>query len=201
MFSYIKGLLTQATATYATIEAAGVGYKLFVPTNLFVNLPALGSALLLHSSFIVREQSQALYGFLTAQERDLFETLLNVSGIGPKLALSLLGHLSLDDLQQAIQQSNIALLSKVPGIGKKIAERLIIELRDKIGHLCPPDPSALSISLPKDPAAQKISDAMSALINLGYHQNLAQKAIKKALQEIPEESELAIIITSALKHF
>jgi holliday junction DNA helicase RuvA len=194
MFAYIKGILTQATACYATLEASGIGYKLLVPVNL--QLPQLGSEILLHTAFIVREQSQALYGFLSSQERDLFETLLGVTGIGPKLALSLIGHLSLSDLQQALNQANIVLLSKVPGIGKKIAERLVVELRDKLPHLFP-----VSISIPlTDPQAQKINDAMSALINLGYHQNSAQKAIKKVLQESSEEIELAILLTQALKH-
>ena len=132
MYAYIKGTLTQASASCATVEAAGVGYKLFVPANLFTKLPHLGSEVLLHTSFVVREQSQALYGFIASQERDLFETLMGVTGIGPKLALSLIGHLSLSDLQFAISQGNIAALSKVPGVGKKIAERLVVELRDKV---------------------------------------------------------------------
>lgn len=200
MFAYIKGRLSQATASYATVEAAGVGYKLFVPANLFARLPQIGSEVLLHTSFVVREQSQALYGFFNSQERDLFETLMGVTGVGPKLALSLVGHLSLTDLQHALCGANIAALSKVPGVGKKIAERLVVELRDKVPHLFPADPASLAISLPGDPHAHKIHDAMSALINLGYHQNAAQKAIKKALQETPETIELASLITYALKH-
>lgn len=200
MFAYIKGILSQSNSTYATVEAAGVGYKLYVPANLFARLPQIGSEVLLHSSFVVREQSQALYGFLTSQERDLFESLMGVTGIGPKLALSLIGHLSLSDLQHAICQGNIAALSKVPGVGKKIAERLVVELRDKVSHLFPADPSSLAIALTNDPAAHKISDAMSTLINLGYHQIAAQKAIKKALQETSEDIELASLITYALKH-
>lgn len=196
MFSYIKGVLSGATASYATVEASGVGYKLFVPANLFAHLPELGSEVLLHTSFVVREQSQALYGFMTAGERDLFETLMGVTGIGPKLALSLVGHLSLSDLQHALYQGNIHALSKVPGVGKKIAERLIVELKDK---MAPHDASSFAIALPTTLEGQKISDAMSALINLGYHQNAAQKAIKKALNETSEDIELAGLITYALK--
>lgn len=198
MFAYIKGLLNQATASYAIVEAFGVGYKLFVPANLFTRLPASGSEVLLHTSFVVREQSQALYGFLSAHERDLFETLMGVNGIGPKLALSLVGHLSLTDLQHALVHANTAALSKVPGVGKKIAERLVVELRDKVGHIVPADPSSFAISLPRE--SNKTSDAMSALVNLGYHQQAAQKAIKKALQETSEDIELASLITYALKH-
>lgn len=198
MFAYIKGILNLATASCAVVEACGVGYKLFVPASLFARLPPLGSEVLLHASFVVREQSQALYGFLTAHERDLFETLMGVNGIGPKLALSLVGHLSLSDLQHALAHGNTAALSKVPGVGKKIAERLVVELRDKVAHLVAADPSTFAIPLPTE--SNKISDAMSALVNLGYHQQSAQKAIKKALQETSEEIELASLITYALKH-
>lgn len=200
MFAYIKGTLTQSSASFATVEAAGVGYKIFVPANLFTKLPHLGSEVLLHTSFVVRELSQALYGFLSSQERDLFETLMGVTGIGPKLALSLIGHLSLSDLQIAIAQGNIAVLSKVPGVGKKIAERLIIELRDKLPHLFNEDPSSYAVALPLDPEALLIKDAMSALINLGYHQHAAQKAIKKAMQDSEELLELPRLITQALKY-
>jgi Holliday junction DNA helicase RuvA len=200
MFAYIKGLLIQSTASYATVDAAGVGYKLFVPANLFARLPPLGSEVLLHTSFVVRELSQTLYGFMTTQERDLFETLMGVTGVGPKLSLSLVGHLSLQDLQNALLQGNIYALSKVPGVGKKIAERLTLELRDKVTHIFATDPSTFAISLPIDPHMQKINDAMSALIHLGYHQNVAQKAIKKALNESSEEVELARLITDALKY-
>ncbi len=198
MYAYIKGILSYATTGYAIVEAAGVGFKLSVPANLFPHLPPLGSEILLHSSFVVREQSHALYGFLTVQERDLFETLMGVTGVGPKLALSLVGHLTLTELQNALYQGNIYALSKVPGVGKKIAERLVVELRDKVSQIFSADPSSFAIALPSDPESQKIRDAMSALINLGYHQNVAQKAIRKALDEAPETIEQ--LITHALKH-
>lgn len=195
MYSYIKGVLAHCTTNYAIIETAGVGYKIFIPANVFAHFPPLGSELLLHISFIVREQSHALYGFMTIHERDLFETLMGVTGVGPKLALSLVGHLSLTDLQQALNFGNIHALSKVPGVGKKIAERLVVELKDRN---FPQDPAHFAIPLPSS-ATQKINDAMSALINLGYHQNIAQKAIKKVMSETSEDIELASLITYALK--
>ena len=200
MIAYIKGILTQATPSFAIIEASGLGYKVFIPSSLLGKLPQIHEQVTLHTSFVIRELSQTLYGFLTTQDRDLFEALMNVTGIGPKMALSVIGHLSGPELHQAILNHDIMTLSKVPGIGKKTAERLIIEIRDKIAALLPLDPSEFTISLKSDPQAQKISDAMSALINLGYNQMAAQKAMKKTLKDLPENSELGDLITAALKN-
>ncbi len=200
MYAYVKGKLTYSTPIFAVLEAAGVGYKLFIPAHVYGRLPPLGSEVQLHTSFIVRELSQALYGFLSMQERDLFEALLGVTGIGPKLALSLIGHLSVYDLHQAISIGDIPTITKVPGIGKKTAERLFIEMRDKLPGLMPTDLSDLAVQMPSDPNARKISDAMSALINLGYNQITAQKAIKKTLSEKNETIPLAELITYALKN-
>lgn len=200
MYAYIKGQLQHADAQYAVLEAGGIGYKIFIPGNLFSKLPHMGETIILHTSFVVREQSQALYGFLTVNERDLFEILLNVSGIGPKTALSIIGHLSMSDLQSAILSGDIPTISRVPGIGKKTAERLIVEMRDKAPSLLTPDPSNLAIHSLCDPHSQQTKDALSALINLGYNQTIAQKAIKKTLSDFPEGIDLATLITTALKH-
>lgn len=200
MYAYIKGILTSAHATFAIVEAGGIGYKMFIPVNMFSRLPQCGSEVCLHTSFIVREQSQALYAFLSPQERDLFEALINVTGIGPKLALSLIGHMSLAEMQSAILGANTAALSRVPGIGKKTAERLIIELRDKAASFAPLDPVSHATNLKSDSESQKIGDAMSALIHLGYNQIAAQKAIKKSLHDLPEGIGLAELITQALKN-
>lgn len=200
MIAYIKGILIQATSSFAIIETSGLGYKVFIPSSLLGKLPQIQEQVILHTSFVIRELSQTLYGFLSSQERDLFEALMNVTGIGPKMALSVIGHLSGSELHQAILNHDIITLSKVPGIGKKTAERLIIEMRDKIAALLPLDPSEFTVSLKSDPQAQKISDAMSALINLGYNQMTAQKAMKKTLKDLPENSELGDLITAALKN-
>src|SRR5262245_6973197 len=108
MFAFIKGELIQMSATYVVIETHGIGYQICIPVNVFSQLPQLGSTLLLYTSYVVRELSQTLYGFLSIQERDLYEILMSVSGIGPKLALSLIGHLPLHELQRAISQREIA---------------------------------------------------------------------------------------------
>jgi Holliday junction DNA helicase RuvA len=199
MLTYIKGILTQSCTHHVTLETHGIGYKIHIPIHLYSGLPPLQSEMKLHTSFIIREYSQALYGFLSPNERDFFEQLLEVSGIGPKLALSLIGHLPLPDLAKAIAENNIAHLCKVPGIGKKTAERLIIELRNKIQHPTPYTSADLSLESSNDPRSQAINDAMSALINLGYNQMTAQKAIKKSMQDLSDTVTLAELITAALK--
>jgi holliday junction DNA helicase RuvA len=198
MFAFIRGILVSATPLHCIIDVSGVGYKLFTPASLLGQLPAIGTEVLLHSSFIVREQSQALYGFITSQERDLFELLLGATGVGPKMALGIIGHLSIRDLHAAIAGGNSVVLCKIPGIGKKTAERLIIEMRDKFKTIAPPDLS--SFSIPLSGHQQAISDAMSALIHLGYTQAIAQKAIQRGVDTLPENVDLATLITTALKH-
>lgn len=198
MFAYLKGILIHAAPGSVILECQGIGYKVFIPANVSSQLPQINESLTLHTSFVVRELSQTLYGFFYMQERDFFESLLGVTGIGPKLALALLGYMPLNDLQHAISSGDAAAICRVPGIGKKGTERLIMEMRDKI------DPASLSLEMSAhfvaDPHAQAVSDAMSALINLGYNHTIAQKAIKKSLKEIPEAIDLASLISSALKH-
>ncbi len=200
MFAYIRGLLTESAPGKIAIEANGIGYRVFVPVSLNAQLPSLGSELIIHVSFVVREFSQTLYGFLHQQERELFEALLNVSGIGPKIALSIISHLTVAELLQAMQNKDIQLICKVPGIGKKTAERMLIELKDKIAGAigCCPDDFAIKLP-PADPKMQTVNDAMSALINLGYTQVAAQKAVKKTMDE-HDELDLSNLIAKSLKH-
>lgn len=200
MIAYIKGTLVQSTPLFVVIEAAGIGYKIFIPTSLLSRLPQLHEQTILHTSFIIRELSHTLYGFLVTQDRDLFEALMSVTGIGPKLALSIIGHLTGHELYLAITNHDIPTISKVPGIGKKTAERLIIEMRDKISNIVTMDPSEFAVHSQSDLQAQKISDAMGALINLGYNQMTAQKAIKKTLKDLPDPIDLSELITAALKN-
>lgn len=199
MFAYIKGLLVQAVPASVVIETGGIGYKIFIPASAFTSLPQVGHPLTLHTSFVVREIAQTLYGFPTPQEKDFFEALLNVTGIGPKIALALIGHMPLPDLQYAIANEDTATICRIPGIGKKGAERLIIEMRDKVGSALFTS-AAVGAHAVSGSAAQTVNDAMSALINLGYNHSTAQKAMKKTLQEAPENSELATLISTALKH-
>ncbi|MBI3211391.1 MAG: Holliday junction branch migration protein RuvA, partial [Simkania negevensis] len=132
MFEYLKGILSELSLEVAIVEVGGIGYKLFIPLSNYAKFPPLGKEVLIYISTVIREDSHKSFGFLSRVERDLFETLGEVSGIGPKTALTLVGYMEGAQLKSAISQANVSLLSKIPGIGKKTAERLIIEMRDKI---------------------------------------------------------------------
>lgn len=200
MFAYLKGTLVSATATQVILEVRDIGYTISIPCSLIGQLPAIGNSLQLYTSFVIREFSQTLYGFLNAQERDIFEVLMDVTGIGPKLALSLIGHLPLQNLQAAVTHEDIPTLCKVPGVGKKTAERLIVELRDKLSALMTAGIVSTIQIQSNDPRNQQNQDAMAALMQLGYSQSIAQKAIRQALKDMPEESDLGNLIKAALRH-
>ncbi len=198
MYEYIKGTLVEATVLKAVVDVQGLGYSLLIPVNNFSKFPPLGSTITLYTSFIVREDSQKLFGFLTRHERDLFESLVEISGIGPKTSLCLIGHMEIRELQTAISEGNTQLICKIPGIGKKTAERLIVEMRDKIKKMFNTFGGSDPLN-PSDGEQGPVADALSALINLGYNASQAQKAIKAALNRVQGEPELAKLITSALR--
>lgn len=200
MYAHIRGTLVFASPVYVIIEASGIGYKVQIPASVHATLPKIGKELFLHTSFVVRELSQTLYGFTSEQERDIFEVLLGVSGVGPKTALSIIGHLSTHNLYDAISNNDIPKICKVPGIGKKSAERLMIEIRDKLPSLFPSKPEQFMVEAKGTHHSQVVNDAMSALINLGYNQAVSEKAIKKSLKDLPESTDLATLITNALKN-
>lgn len=200
MIHFIRGILREAAPSFAVLETGGIGYLMQIPASTYSKLPQIGEEVFLHTTWVVRELSQTLYGFYQPGERDLFIDLIAVTGIGPKIALSLIGRLSVSEMHEAISSQDLTGISKVPGIGKT-AQRLIIELRDRLKLSSKlPVPSDFSIQMDKDPRAQKIADAMSALINLGYNQNAAQNALKKSLESLPESTDLPELITDALKN-
>lgn len=197
MYEYIKGILIEANLSKVTIETNGVGYSVLIPLNIFSKLPAIGSQTILHISFVVREDSQKLFGFLTRGQRDFFESLIEIAGIGPKTGLCLIGHMEIQELQAAISRGQTQLLCKIPGIGKKTAERLVVEMRDRIKKMT--GPSGL---YPLEASCDEegvVADAISALVNLGYNSARAQKAVKAATARTQEPQELAKLITSALR--
>jgi len=198
MFDYLKGILTLAAVQHITVEVHGIGYRVSIPFNNFPKLPQIGKELLLYITNVIREDGHELYGFLLKQERDFFETLTKISGIGPKTALALLGHLSLEDFQTAIVQSNSALICKTPGIGKKTAERLIIELKDKIKKIASEWP--ITPSLIHSVPSSLVEDAVSALVHLGYAALRAQKAVHIAASKEEKNWELSQLITQALRY-
>lgn len=197
MLEYIKGTLIEITPQKAVVDVNGLGYLLYIPLSSFSKAPPVGEEALFFISAVIREDSYRNFAFLTREERDLFEKISDVSGIGPKTALALIGHLDSNDLETAITTANVTLLSKIPGIGKKTAERLIIEMRDKIlkGLKKAPLPSTTQTVKQED---RVVSDALSALINLGYNSMQAQQAIKKALSHFKEEPPLGDLIKTAL---
>ena len=196
MFEYIKGTLIDKEPPKAIVEAHGIGYRLKIPLSTYTKLPSVNTPVELYLSHIVKEDDEALYAFFNKEERDLFELLITVSGIGPKTGLAIIGHIDLSAFQRAISASDIRLLSKIPGIGKKTAERLVIEMRDKFKSFGKKErPNSISYGT----GDSLLSDALSALVNLGYAPQDAQKAISLALESNKEETDLGKLIAAALR--
>lgn len=194
MFEYIKGIFTESASDKITVEVNGLGYRVWVSLSSFANLPQIGSEIKLYVSVVIREDSHKVYGFLTREERNFFETLNDISGIGPRLSIAILGHMRLEDFLMAIHHSNAKAIFKIPGIGKKMAERLILELRDKSKKI--QESSSLGSTSFSGSLA---GDAISALTNLGYGALDAQKAVQAALDSQEEEPSLPGLISLALK--
>jgi Holliday junction DNA helicase RuvA len=174
MIAHLRGRLLTKEPNRAIVEAAGVGYELAISIPTYSELPVPGGEISLHVHTHVREDAIALFGFLRAEEKRLFERLISVSGIGPKLAITILSGMSSEFLVTAIRGNDVAALTKVPGIGKKTAERMVLELRDKL--------DAFTAALPKPTASVIEQDVLSALTNLGYQEAAAEKAIAAAAQ-------------------
>jgi len=182
MIAHLRGRLLSKSPNQALIECAGVGYDITISVATFSALPTEGSEAALHIHTHVREDQLALFGFSAADEKRLFEKLLTISGIGPKLAITVLSGISADRLVLAIRSGDHATLTRIPGIGKKTAERVVLELKDKLEGLASSSPAA-STGPHHGPVGD---DALSALVNLGYPRPSAQKAIETAIAKDPE---------------
>lgn len=176
MIASIRGTLIQKSPTSVVIETGGVGFRLFIPVSSHEALGETGSEVTLLTHLHVRDDALHLFGFATSAERDLFLSLISVSGVGPKLAQSVLSGISVKDFQIAIRQQDIAALSRVPGIGKKTAERLVVELKDKTEKLGD-DMGAMSRT------ASTAKEAVSALLSLGYKRQQAESTVQKLLKQ------------------
>jgi holliday junction DNA helicase RuvA len=174
MIAHLRGKLLVKHPNQAIVEAAGVGYDVTISVPTFSDLPATGGEVALHIHTHVREDAIALYGFLRSSEKVLFERLISVSGIGPKLAITILSGMAADEMVSAIRSNNIAQLTRVPGIGKKTAERMVLELRDKLPEAGPAATPAVSAMSAVE------EDVLSALLNLGYQRPAAEKALAVA---------------------
>jgi Holliday junction DNA helicase RuvA len=177
MIARLSGTVLEKHPTRVVIDAGGVGYDVHVPLSSFSAIGEAGAPLTLRIHTHVREDALQLFGFATALEQTLFERLIGVSGIGPKLALAVLSGLAPGELAQAIAASDVARLTEIPGIGKKTAERIVLELKDKVGAAAPAGGPAGTAG-PRE-------DLVSALINLGYHRPVAEKAVDRAMKEAP----------------
>jgi len=181
VITFLHGRLTHALPTQATIEVNGVGYEVFIPLSSYDKLPAIGQSIEMLTHLHVREDAHILYGFMTAPERDLFRLLVNhVSGIGPKLALAVLSGMSVNNFKTAVVNNDVASLSKISGLGKKTAERIVLELKDKVGVAAAWE--AASAAHAPTPEQEQANEAVLALIALGYKQIDAHKAVRD-LQE------------------
>ena len=184
MIAHLRGRLFQKTPNQAIVECGGVGYDVTISVATFSSLPAEGAEVSLHIHTHVREDQLALFGFAEAAEKRLFEKLLTISGIGPKLAITVLSGISADRLVAAIRSGDHGTLTRIPGIGKKTAERVVLELKDKLDDFGAAAPATAGAH--HSPAGD---DALSALVNLGYPRPVAQKAIETAIARSPEASD------------
>ena len=179
MYSYLAGILTEKSPTGVTVDINGIGFQLLIPLSTFQTLPTANEKVKLLTYHVVREDAQLLFGFATEEERSFFKLLLSVSGVGPKLAMTILSGLGLGELKRAIVQGSVPALSAISGIGRKTAERLIVELREKIVIESYSEEEKLSTILPKNQAL--VQDSVRALVSLGYSKQNAKAAIQKVL--------------------
>lgn len=198
MIALITGGLIEKFPNSVIIDVQGIGYQVHIPLSTFYHLPEIGKSVTLKIYTHIREDALQLFGFLEAQEKKVFLLVLGISGVGPKLALNILSGLPLPDFIQAVMNRDVAKLASIPGVGKKTAERLALELKDRIGGIeldsgkTVVDSEAIQISPMAD-------DAVSALINLGYKSSQARDAIRKIVADKSDPDSIETLITDALR--
>jgi Holliday junction DNA helicase RuvA len=196
MITFLEGTLAEALPTQIVVAVQGVGYQVLIPLSSFDRLPAPGGKIKILTHLQVREDAHILYGFMTAEERDLFRLLVeHVSGIGPKLALAVLSGMAVKAFKGAVVNGAVAEISRVKGVGKKTAERIVLELKDKVGVAAAWE----AASAQQAPAAIEMNDAVLALISLGYKQVDAHKAVKAALESDTGSKSAEELVRRALK--
>ena len=198
MITFLNGKLIDALPTQVTVEVGGVGYEVLIPLSSFDKLPTPGHAVHLLTHLVVREDAHVLYGFMTTAERDLFRMLINnVSGIGPKIALNVLSGMNVVAFRGAVAIGDVKALSQISGVGKKTAERIVVELRDKIGPAGAWEASSAQRGL--SAMDQKTNDAVLALVALGFKQIEAHDAVRTVLTSIGPEAGVEQIVRACLK--
>lgn len=198
MITFLHGKLVEALPTQVTVDVNGVGYEALIPLSSFDKLPQLGGEVKLLTHLAVREDAHVLYGFMTTAERDLFRLLINtVSGIGPKLALNVLSGVSVVSFRGSVASGDIKALSQISGVGKKTAERIVVELKDKIGQAGVLEASSAERSV--SPADQKTNDAVLALMALGFKQPEAYESVKASLVVLGPQASVEQLVRASLK--
>ncbi|MGA2780878.1 MAG: Holliday junction branch migration protein RuvA [Smithella sp.] len=198
MIALISGKIVYKGISHVIVDVQGVGYRIFIPLTTFYELPEAGQIITLHVHTNVKQDAINLFGFYTVQERDLFQLMISVSGIGPKMSMNILSGISAQELLRAISGGNVGKLVNIPGVGKKMAERLILELKEKV---------IKKMMIDKMPAADDqhqvreiiIEDVLSALVNLGYKSNVARDALDKAMHSSEEELGMDKLLKKTLK--
>ena len=179
MIAHLRGHILRKEPQEVVVDVAGVGYRVAIPLSTFYRLGDDGAEVVLRIHTHVREDALALYGFLTGAEEALFEKLISVAGVGPRLAVNILSGIEAPDLVAALRSSDVARLTRIPGVGKKTAERLVLELKDRM----PPSLPALEAPAPAEPPASPREDLVSALVHLGYSRPEAERGAERALKE------------------
>ncbi len=198
MITSLQGKLVDALPTQVTLEVHGVGYEVLIPLSSFDRLPAPGHDIRLLTHLAIREDAHVLYGFVTQAERDLFRLLIHtVSGIGPKIALSILSGMPAQAFRAAVAAGDIKALSQISGVGRKTAERIVVELKDKVGQVAPLEPN----SPPRSnlPAEQAVQDAVLALVALGYKASEAQDTIRAAQAVLGTQASVEQLVRASLR--
>lgn len=198
MITFLRGKLIDALPTQATVEVNGVGYEVLIPLSSFDKLPAPGADVQILTHLAIREDAHVLYGFMTAAERDLFRLLIHtVSGIGPKIALNVLSGMNPVALRGAVANGDVKALSQISGVGKKTAERIVVELRDKMGAAGAWEASSAQRAL--SDADQKVNDAVLALMALGFKQPEAHDAIRASQAVLGPQASVEELVRASLK--
>lgn len=193
MIASIKGILSYKSINHIIVDVQGIGYRIMVPLSTFYELPEIDQLVQLNIHTHVREDLINLFGFINPKEKEIFQLMVSISGIGPRLAINILSGISADELTKALSAGNADKLVTVPGVGKKTAERMIVELKDRVVKISAVETVSEAVDEPIK------EDALSALINLGYKSTIAQKAVDEAFEKCEEEMTLELLLTEALK--
>ena len=194
MIAHLKGTLERKTPASVIVDVNGVGYEAFISLTNYYEMPETSNPVSLFIHTHHREDTFKLYGFVRDEEKQIFETLIGINKVGPKMALAILSGMPTDELMDVISKNDIARLSTIPGVGRKTAERLVLELRDKLSKL----EKSMPGGGPAAPRNQILDDAVSALVNLGYKRNESEKALKQVWEDNPDNRTLEMLIKESL---